>query len=48
MMEKLLLVFWSIFQGHDTSADLRWALWDSTMYIVRENPVWGLGGIHFT
>ena len=21
---------WSIFQGHDTSADLRWALWDST------------------
>ena len=34
---------WSIFQGHDTSADLRWALWDSTMYIVRENPVWGIG-----
>lgn len=34
---------WSIFQGHDTSADLRWALWDSTMYIVRENPIWGIG-----
>ncbi|MDU1672813.1 MAG: O-antigen ligase family protein [Veillonella sp.] len=30
---------WSIFQGHDTSSDLRWALWDSTMYIVRENPI---------
>ena len=27
---------WSIFQGHDTSADLRWALWDSTMYIVQK------------
>ena len=34
---------WSIFQGHDTSADLRWALWDSTMYIVRENPIFGIG-----
>lgn len=34
---------WSIFQGHDTSADLRWALWDSTMYIVREHPVFGIG-----
>jgi len=27
---------WSIFQGHDT-------LWDSTMYIVRENPIFGIG-----
>ena len=34
---------WSIFQGHDTSSDLRWALWDSTMYIVRENPIFGIG-----
>ena len=34
---------WSIFQGHDTSADLRWALWDSTMYIIRENPIFGIG-----
>ena len=24
-------------------ADLRWALWDSTMYIVRENPIFGIG-----
>lgn len=34
---------WSIFQGQDTSTDLRWALWDSTLYIVREHPIWGTG-----
>lgn len=34
---------WSIFQGTDTSADLRWALWDSTIYIVREHPLFGIG-----
>ena len=40
---EIATLLWSIFQGHDTSADLRWALLDSTMYIVRENPVWGIG-----
>ena len=34
---------WSIFQGQDTSTDLRWALWDSTLYIVRAHPILGIG-----
>lgn len=34
---------WSIFQGQDTSTDLRWALWDSTLYIVRAHPIFGIG-----
>ena len=39
---------WSIFQGHDTSADLRWALWDSTnVYRTEKILSLVLGGIHF-
>ena len=34
---------WSLFSGQDTSVMLRWALWDSTMYMVEDFPVFGIG-----
>lgn len=34
---------WSLFQGHDTSSALRWALWDSTSYMIMEHPILGIG-----
>ena len=34
---------WSLFHGQDTSVALRWAIWDSTMYMVKEYPVFGIG-----
>lgn len=34
---------WSLFDGNDTSAVLRWALWDSTTYMIVEYPILGIG-----
>lgn len=34
---------WSLFNGTDTSASLRWALWDSTTYMIAEFPILGIG-----
>lgn len=34
---------WSLFHGQDTSVALRWALWDSTTYIIAEHPIFGIG-----
>ena len=34
---------WSLFSGQDTSVMLRWALWDSTMYMIEDFPVFGIG-----
>lgn len=34
---------WSLFNGQDTSVMLRWALWDSTTYMIREFPFFGIG-----
>ncbi|WP_298704067.1 O-antigen ligase [uncultured Veillonella sp.] len=34
---------WSLFNGTDTSASLRWALWDSTTYMIVEYPLLGIG-----
>lgn len=34
---------WSLFSGQDTSVMLRWALWDSTMYMVEDFPIFGIG-----
>ncbi len=34
---------WSLFNGADTSASLRWALWDSTTYMIAEFPILGIG-----
>lgn len=34
---------WSLFDRDDTSVLLRWALWDSTSYMIEEHPVWGIG-----
>lgn len=34
---------WSLFQDNDTSVALRWALWDSTTYIIEDNPITGIG-----
>ncbi|SUP44959.1 Lipid A core - O-antigen ligase and related enzymes [Veillonella criceti] len=34
---------WSLFDGNDTSAVLRWALWDSTTYMIVDYPVLGIG-----
>lgn len=34
---------WSLFDGNDTSAVLRWALWDSTTYMIVEHPILGIG-----
>ena len=38
---------WSLFSGQDTSVMLRWALWDSTMYIIHVFQSSGLVGIRF-
>lgn len=34
---------WSLFSGTDTSSAMRWALWDSTTYIIRDFPWFGSG-----
>lgn len=34
---------WSLFSGNDTSVMLRWALWDSTTYMIKEFPILGIG-----
>ena len=34
---------WSLFTGTDTSSAMRWALWDSTTYIISDYPIWGTG-----
>lgn len=34
---------WSLFDGNDTSAVLRWALWDSTTYMIVDYPILGIG-----
>lgn len=34
---------WSLFSGNDTSVALRWALWDSTTYMIKEHPIFGIG-----
>lgn len=34
---------WSLFSGQDTSVMLRWALWDSTMYMIEDFPIFGIG-----
>lgn len=34
---------WSLFDGNDTSAVLRWALWDSTTYMIADYPILGIG-----
>lgn len=34
---------WSLFSGSDTSVALRWALWDSTTYMIADHPLWGVG-----
>ncbi len=34
---------WSLFDRQDTSVALRWALWDSTTYMIKENPMFGIG-----
>ena len=34
---------WSLFMGTDTSSAMRWALWDSTSYIIKDYPILGTG-----
>lgn len=34
---------WSLFSGTDTSSAMRWALWDSTTYIIKDFPWLGIG-----
>lgn len=34
---------WSLFNSNDTSVILRWALWDSTTYMIVEHPILGIG-----
>lgn len=34
---------WSLFSGNDTSVMLRWALWDSTTYMIEDFPLLGIG-----
>lgn len=34
---------WSLFSGEDTSVVLRWALWDSTTYMIYDHPLLGIG-----
>lgn len=34
---------WSLFDTQDTSVLLRWALWDSTTYMIADHPVFGIG-----
>lgn len=34
---------WSLFNSNDTSVILRWALWDSTTYMIMEHPILGIG-----
>lgn len=34
---------WSLFSGQDTSVMLRWALWDSTTYMIMDHPILGIG-----
>lgn len=40
--------FLSLFSGEDTSVDLRFALWESTMAMIEEHPLLGVGwGAYF-
>ena len=40
--------FLSLFSGEDTSVDLRFALWESTMAMIKEHPLLGVGwGAYF-
>ena len=40
--------FLSLFSGEDTSVDLRFALWESTMVMIEEHPLLGVGwGAYF-
>lgn len=40
--------FLSLFSGEDTSVDLRFALWESTMAMIEEHPILGVGwGAYF-
>ncbi len=40
--------FFSLFSGEDTSVDLRFALWESTMAMIEEHPLLGVGwGAYF-
>lgn len=40
--------FLSLFSGEDTSVDLRFALWESTMAMIEEHPLLGIGwGTYF-
>lgn len=34
---------WSLFSGQDTSAMMRWALWDSTLYMIEDHFLIGSG-----
>lgn len=34
---------WSLFGHHDTSVSLRYALWDSTSYMIHDHPLLGIG-----
>ncbi len=34
---------WSLFSTDDTSVSLRYALWDSTSYMIRDYPIFGIG-----
>lgn len=34
---------WSLFQSHDTSVSLRYALWDSSTYMIQDHPWIGVG-----
>ena len=34
---------WSLFGHHDTSVSMRYALWDSTTYMIKDHPFLGIG-----
>ena len=42
-MGKYPVDYGPFFSGQDTSVMLRWALWDSTMYMIEDFPVFGIG-----